>query len=81
MSVATTGTVPSEADCKILFNSVAEQWGAFDYDAGKDVAAVSVPARAIGHVETFEISVDDEGVTLAWADRACSFAVGAASAP
>jgi len=74
-------TIPSEADCKILFNSVAEQWGAFDYDAGKDVAAVSVPAQAIDHVETFEITVGDAGVTLSWADRACSFAVGAASAP
>jgi hypothetical protein len=74
-------TVPSETDCKILFNSVADQWGAFDYDAGKDVASVSVPAQAIDDVETFEITVGDEAVTLAWADRACSFAVSAASTP
>ncbi len=70
-------TLPGEEECAIIFNSVAEQWGAFDYKADKDVATVSVAPEASEHVETFEISVGDAAVTLSWAETSLSFAVAA----
>ncbi len=71
-------TLPNEGECTVIFNSVAEQWGAFDYDDGKDVARVSVdPTETADFVETFEISVGDDAVTMAWADMTFSFGVEA----
>lgn len=71
-------TLPEEDSCTILFNSVADQWGAFDYDASKDVAAVTVTPESAEFVETFEIAVGEGAVTLRWADRAIAFSVEAA---
>lgn len=71
-------TVPEEDACTILFNSAAEQWGAFDYDAAKDVASVTVTPQSAEFVETFEISVAEGAVTLRWADVAISFGAEAA---
>ena len=70
-------TKPEEDGATIIFNSVAEQWGAFDYAADKDVATVMVPLTPCEHVETFEISVGGEGVSLSWADRSMSFSIAA----
>ena len=71
-------TLPSSDECQILFNSKADQWGAFDYDSTLDVAAVTVPLAPADFVETFTITVGDDGVTLAWADRTATFGVSAA---
>lgn len=68
-------TLPSQDDCQILFNSTADQWGAFEYDSTLDVASVTVPFAPADFVETFTISVGEDGVTLAWADRAATFSV------
>jgi hypothetical protein len=71
-------TVPNDGECTIIFNSVAEQWGAFDYDESKDVARVAAtPKEMADFVETFEIAIGDAAVTLAWADMAFSFRVQA----
>lgn len=44
----------------IVFNSVAEQWGAYRHDDAQDVLRVSVPVEAFPHtVEMFEITFDD----------------------
>ena len=71
-------TLPGEDECTIIFNSVAEQWGAFNYEADKNVATVTVTPEAVDHVETFEISVGADAVKMSWADQAVSFVVGAA---
>ena len=70
-------TLPEEKEAAIIFNSVADQWGAFDYAADKDVATVKVPLAPCEHVEAFEIAVDAAGVSLSWADRSMSFSVAA----
>ena len=70
-------TRPGEKESSIIFNSVAEQWGAFDHKADMDVATVNVANAASEHVETFEISVGDAAVTLSWAETSMSFAVAA----
>ena len=35
-------TIPTKAEWTIIFNSVANQWGSFDYDAAKDTLRVKV---------------------------------------
>ena len=61
-------TIPGESSWTVIFNQVAKQWGAFDYDAGQDVLRVEVTPRAHEHVETFEIAVEDDAVVLRWAE-------------
>jgi len=70
-------TIPGEEECTIIFNSAADQWGAFGYEADKNVASVSVAPGTTEHVETFEISVGDDAVKLSWADVSMAFAVAA----
>ncbi len=70
-------TVPGDSEWSVIFNSEAEQWGAFEYDSGQDVASVTVNPQVTDLVETFTISVGDGAVTMAWADRAVSFGVAA----
>ncbi|MEM1041853.1 MAG: DUF2911 domain-containing protein [Bacteroidota bacterium] len=38
-------TIPSEDEWTVIFNSVAEQWGAYDYSADSDVLRVMVEPR------------------------------------
>lgn len=60
-------TIPGENEWTIIFNKVVEQWGAFNYDQAEDVLRVSVsPMDTDSMVETFEINVVDDGVTMAW---------------
>ncbi|TRX54285.1 DUF2911 domain-containing protein [Fulvivirga sp. M361] len=60
-------TIPGEKEWTIIFNSEPEQWGAYKYDESKDVLRVKVAAgKPADHVETFDISVEKDGVVLAW---------------
>ena len=43
--------IPGEASSTFIFNKVAKQWGAFDYDSAEDVLRVSVPS---GQTSTLE---------------------------
>ncbi len=36
--------IPGEASSTLIFNKVAKQWGAFDYDSAQDVLRVDVPS-------------------------------------
>lgn len=72
-------TVPGENEWSVILNSTAEQWGAYDHDSGQDVASVTVDSQVTDLVETFTMTVGDDGVTMAWADRTVSFSVAAGS--
>ena len=67
--------IPSAGDWTVVFNSVADQWGAFKYDAAKDVLRVTVKPRANPKVETLEYAVATERVEMRWDEVAVSFAV------
>ncbi len=43
--------VPGASEWTLVFNSVANQWGAYDYDAGNDVLRVTVAAEEAPHAE------------------------------
>jgi len=69
--------IPSESEWTIAFNSVAQQWGAFDYDKSKDVLRVTVKPQASEHVEEMTFEVGNGAVTLGWEKLAVSFSVAA----
>ena len=69
-------TIPGEKEWTIIFNSVPDQWGAYDYDESKDVLRVKVKGeKPSEHVETFTISVEDAGIALAWENSLVKFSI------
>ncbi len=74
--------VPSkDGDWTIIFNKDADQWGAFSYDAGKDVLRVKTkPQRAKNRSELLTYSIDgvsedSANVTLRWDKAVVPFTV------
>jgi hypothetical protein len=61
----------------IIFNSDANQWGAFNYKEAKDVLRVKVkPAKAASFAEKLTFTIDKEGkVSLMWGDILVNFHV------
>ena len=59
---------PTEKEWKIILNSVANQWGAYEYNEKMNIAEVSVPVQKLGDKqEYFEISlqpVDDHSTNM-----------------
>jgi hypothetical protein len=73
-------TIPSANEWTLIFNSDANQWGAFSYDEKKDVLRIKVKPQAADFREwmTFEvpeISADSAKVVLRWEKIAVSFTV------
>jgi hypothetical protein len=61
-------TIPNEDKWTIVFNSVWDQWGAYEYDEGKDVLRVEVsPETLEENVEQMEIAVEDGKMVIRWA--------------
>lgn len=68
-------TVPGKDSWEFAFNSVAEQWGAYEYSAGKDVLRVTAEPREAEHVEAMEFVIDGSSVVLRWEKLAVGFEV------
>ena len=71
-------TIPGEKEWTVIFNSVADQWGSFNYDDTKDVLRVEVSPRPADFVETLDFEIDGSEVLLRWAELAVPFTVTAA---
>jgi len=71
-------TIHSGDEWTIIFNKVANQWGAFKYDATQDALRVTVPAeKAETFTEKMTFTVDEDGtVDLMWGDLQAEFNVG-----
>ncbi len=55
-------TIPGESEWTLIFNSVPDQWGAFNYDSSKDVLRVTVkPQPHEELVERMTIEISDSG--------------------
>ncbi|MEM1054652.1 MAG: DUF2911 domain-containing protein [Bacteroidota bacterium] len=67
-------TIPGETEWTIIFNTVAEQWGAYNYDASQDVLRVTAaPVSSATPQEQFLISFESVSaggavMVLAWDD-------------
>lgn len=60
-------TIPSEGDWTVIFNSTWDQWGAYEYDASKDVARFKVPANSTEEVkEQLDFMADNNVVKIRW---------------
>ncbi|HRN57181.1 MAG TPA: DUF2911 domain-containing protein [Agriterribacter sp.] len=70
-------TIAGDDEWTIIFNKTWEQWGAFNYEADKDILRVNVkPVKAPAFAEKFTINVDESGkVSLLWGDTETDFTV------
>ena len=70
-------TIPTEGgEWTIIFNSVAKQWGAYSYDATKDVLRVKVKSeKSKDMMERMTFDVKDNKVHLMWENLAVAFKV------
>ncbi|GJM34519.1 MAG: hypothetical protein DHS20C18_35200 [Saprospiraceae bacterium] len=60
-------TIPGEKEWTFIFNSVAEQWGAYKYDEEKDVLRVTAkPGKAPQQEERMVFEITTRGDTHAW---------------
>lgn len=71
--------IPNEDKWTLIFNSVADQWGAFDYDAAKDVLRVDVIPQSKGeNAEQLDYQIEGNAVILRWEKLAVPFTIAAA---
>jgi hypothetical protein len=70
-------TIPGEDEWTVIFNSEAEQWGAFNHDANKDVLRIQVWPQENEHVESMDFVIDQSSIVLRWEKVAVPFAVAA----
>jgi hypothetical protein len=73
-------TIPGADQWTVIFNSVADQWGSYSYDAAKDVVRVNVkpmPAPHMGWLafEIPEMTTDTAKVAIRWEKIAVPFTV------
>lgn len=73
-------TIPTENEWTIIFNSTADQWGAYSYDSTKNVLTFSVKPESAPQEEWLSYSFSDltessSKVTLRWEKLAVSFVI------
>lgn len=59
--------IPTAGKWTIIFNSTPNQWGAFKYDATKDVLRVMVTPKKAGAQESLIYKINPDGFELDWA--------------
>jgi len=72
-------TIPGDGEWTIILNRTAEQWGAYDYDAGQDALRVTVTPQSGDHVETMDFIVDEHSFALRWGKLVVPVRVSSAS--
>jgi len=74
-------TIPTKDEWTIIFNSVANQWGSFDYDAAKDTLRVKVKPEWSEHSKEWleywidPVSANSAEVSIRWEKVKVSFTV------
>lgn len=70
-------TIPEKEEWTLIFNSVWDQWGAYNYDNSKDVLRVKAKASSGNTaVERFTISLDNSGKgSLMWGETKVDFTI------
>lgn len=59
-------TIPGEKSWTVIFNSVSQQWGAYQYDATKDVLRVEATPEMGEFQERMTFSIEENKIVLAW---------------
>ena len=69
-------TIPGETKWTVIFNATAEQWGAYDYDEGKDVLRIEVdPVVKESPDEMLDFRIEGEQIVLSWDKTSVPFSV------
>lgn len=69
--------IPTEKKWTLVFNSAAEQWGAYSYEAKKDALRVDVTPKPTDHVEELTFVNAGNAIELRWEKLAVAFSVSA----
>jgi hypothetical protein len=73
-------TIPGESEWIVIFNSVWDQWGAYDYVGEKDALRVTVAAAEAELQERLEFKINEGGeVVIAWEKVQVPFTVAEAA--
>ena len=70
-------TIPGESEWVVIFNKVADQWGAMKYDEAEDALRVTVKPEAAEFVESMDFEIDGSDVVLRWEKLAVPVTVSA----
>ena len=70
-------TIPGQSEWTVIFNTVADQWGAYEYAEGKDALRVKVASTAHEHTEEMAFVIDGDNLVLRWERLALPIAVAA----
>lgn len=69
-------TIPGENDWTLIFNTVSDQWGAYQYDETKDALRAKVMSGSAPEAsETLDFAMEGDQVTFMWGDLAVPFTV------
>ncbi|MEQ9287447.1 MAG: DUF2911 domain-containing protein [Cyclobacteriaceae bacterium] len=69
-------TVPGKDKWKVILNAVPDQWGAYNYDASKDIFSFETKPKSDKMSESLKFGVSDKGtVTMNWEKLKVSFDV------
>lgn len=68
-------SIPGEVEWTIIFNKVANQWGAFKYDEGQDALRVNVKPAEAEHVEEMTFQIEGDKVVLRWEKLSIPFVI------
>ncbi len=74
-------TLPSsKEEWTIIFNRVADQWGAYDYEESADVLRVKCSSKpAMKKAERMDFALDGNKIELMWDDLVVTFPVASAT--
>lgn len=70
-------TIPTAEQWTIIFNTVADQWGAYEYDETKDALRVNVVPEKDENAEELDYIIRGNKVALRWDKLAVPFEVAA----
>ena len=72
-------TVPGKEQWTVIFNKVADQWGAFRYDKGQDMLRVTIKPVKAAHTEEMTFKIEGNKVLLCWEKLVAAFEITAAN--
>ncbi len=78
--------IPNEGEWTVIFNRVARQWGAFNYNPAFDALRFAVKPEESAHQEHLHYAIHAAGsqaarITLSWERRRIGFAIEASPLP
>jgi hypothetical protein len=71
-------TVPGETEWTVVFNRVAKQWGAYEYDDKQDALRVKVAPTTGDPIEALDFVIEGDRVVMRWEKARVGFRVAPA---